>query len=589
MSLEEIKVEENFVRDNLYKNEYAQHLMNTDPYYNLVEITEEMWNYLCLSILQIKKDPTLYFPSARLQLRKRITRSWEDIVKLAKDNKIKHYFGNNADYVFIAGGSVLATLLTVKHQDVDYFATKEIMPHEIRPNRHYPKFEVTPQIINFDHKRQLIKRLYKVPHEIVHSFDIDCCAVLINKHGRIFGSKRFIYSLVNGYNTVDFNYFSPSYEWRLIKYSTRGFSVAVPGIINCNDEELLYKKIEYGVCIPDSIWSSGDIDDILNGTMLQALLMNAKGLEKLLIASAVANPTTDHVLDNTSERSMRNNRPDRRSPSITRFVAKQLSDYEEPKETGYSVSGKIQIGKVIYAIDGLISYGDDGVATTYKGTINKDNNKDDNKQIRRFSNELEAKIVGILASPYRKVSPGEQTTSTFHKIVLEDPNEWYKLDKSNLFEQALYTLLYFKRVSDIPDLYDEKVSWFDQYNATNPYKSVNLFIYHVARLVLNNRIYDKFNGFEIVQLKVAYGDYIPRAIIYDNRTYNLSKGDQKEILNGLLVIGTEYNILSEDEINILNALIIRTTSDINPNNGRRLSSSERGGSSIPKVDKRHDL
>lgn len=262
MNLEEIKIEENFIRDNLYKTEYSQHAMNTDPYYNLVEITEDMWNYICLNILQIKKDPTLYFPKARMELRKRITRSWEDILKLAKQNKIKYYFGDNADYVFMAGGSVLATLLTVRYQDTDYFATKEIMPHEIRTN--YSGLEVTPQIINFDYKKQLIKRLYKLPHEIVHSFDIDCCAVLINRHGRIYGSKRFMYSLINGYNTVDFNYFSPSYEWRLIKYSTRGFSVSIPNIINCEGADLLYTKTEYGVCIPDSIWSFADIDDILN-------------------------------------------------------------------------------------------------------------------------------------------------------------------------------------------------------------------------------------------------------------------------------------------------------------------------------------
>lgn len=43
-NLEQIKLEENTIRDNLYKDEYSQHGMNTDPYYNLVEINEDVWN-----------------------------------------------------------------------------------------------------------------------------------------------------------------------------------------------------------------------------------------------------------------------------------------------------------------------------------------------------------------------------------------------------------------------------------------------------------------------------------------------------------------------------------------------------------------
>lgn len=48
----------------------------------------------------------------------------------------------------------------------------------------------------------------------------------------------------------------------------------------------------------------------------------------------------------------------------------------------------------------------------------------------------------------------------------------------------------------------KKVLWFDP-------NAINIFVYHLARLVLNNRIYDNFNGFEVTQLKVSYGDYIP--------------------------------------------------------------------------------
>lgn len=284
-----------------------------------------------------------------------------------------------------------------------------------------------------------------------------------------------------------------------------------------------------------------------------------KGLQRLLIASAVSNPDTDYLLDNTSDKSLKYNRPNRKVPSLSKLSSKQLSDYEEPREPGNAVSGKISINNNLYIIDGSISYDENGIPVAYKGSLSKDKNNEG----RRFSTELETKILTILLSPYRKVNPGEQTTSTFHKIVLEDPNEWYKLDKYTLFEEALYTLLYFKRISDVPDLYDEKVVWFSS-------NGINIFIYHLARLVLNNRIYDKFNGFEIQQLKIAYGEYIPRSIIYNGKEYLLSKGDRKEILTTILSIGSENNIFTQDEINILNALIIRVKEDI-----------------IPKVEKRH--
>src|SRR5690606_9931389 len=169
---------------------------------------EELWTEIGCKIISLKKDNNLYFPDARIGLRKKITKTWEEIVNIAKNNDIKYYFGENAPYVYIAGGKALATLLSVKSNDSDYFTTKEIYPWEIKTD----KIEISEKVINFGIKKQLIKRLYKTPHEIIHSFDIDCCSILINSEGEIYFTKRFLYALINGYNTFDFNYLSPSYE-----------------------------------------------------------------------------------------------------------------------------------------------------------------------------------------------------------------------------------------------------------------------------------------------------------------------------------------------------------------------------------------
>ncbi|CAH6418233.1 Hypothetical protein HVR_LOCUS101 [uncultured virus] len=535
-----IKEEENFIRDNLYNDSYLQHAMNSEPYHGLIEITEDVWNKICTSILQIKEDTTLYFPDSRLQLRKKITRSWKDITKLAKNNNIEDYFGENADNVFIAGGKALATLLTVPYNDIDYFTTVEIKPHQIESKYH--RFKVTPQIINFDNKTQLIKRLYKVPHEIVHSFDIDCCAVLINRHGQIYGSKRFIYALINGYNTVDFNYFSPSYEWRLIKYSNRGFSVYVQDILNCDTAESLYTKTEQGMCVPDRIWSFADIDDILNGSMLRSLLMNAKGLQKLLIASSVTRTDPESEVEGMQTR---------RARRLHKLSGEQLSDYEEPTETLSSISGKIQIDEEFYFLNGDIGYNENGDPNSYQGLFEK-LEEDASKTVREFSSALTQTLLTIFNSPYRKVNPGEQTTSTFHRTVLDDPNEWYKLDKAQLFEESLYTFLYFKQISYPPSLYDIKVSWFGP-------ECINLFVYHFARLVLNNRIYDKFNGIEVTELKVSFGNYIPKSLKYNNKEYFIPNGSVKGIFGALLAIGGQHNIFSPREMDLLNSLYIRAS------------------------------
>lgn len=114
-----------------------------------------------------------------------------------------------------------------------------------------------------------------------------------------------------------------------------------------------------------------------------------------------------------------------------------------------------------------------------------------------------------------------------------------------------------------PELYDDKVLWFGP-------ECIDLLVYHLARLVLNNRIYNEFNGFEITELKVSYGKYIPKSIIYNQIEYSLIKGDTKEMLLTLLTIVKENNLFTDDEVNILNALYIRAKDNV-----------------IPKIEKRH--
>ncbi|KAJ3268147.1 hypothetical protein HDV01_003381, partial [Terramyces sp. JEL0728] len=75
---------------------------------------------------------------------------------------------------------------------------------------------------------QVIFRLYKSPSEVLMGFDIDCCCVGYDGK-EVYGIPRFFEAITYQRNVVDVTRRSPSYEYRLYKYSKRGFGVLIPG------------------------------------------------------------------------------------------------------------------------------------------------------------------------------------------------------------------------------------------------------------------------------------------------------------------------------------------------------------------------
>ncbi|KAJ3254575.1 Protein mono-ADP-ribosyltransferase parp4 [Boothiomyces macroporosus] len=73
---------------------------------------------------------------------------------------------------------------------------------------------------------QVIFRLYKSPSEILMGFDIDCCCVGYDGND-VYGIPRFFGAVTYQRNVVDLSRRSPSYEYRLYKYSKRGFGVLI--------------------------------------------------------------------------------------------------------------------------------------------------------------------------------------------------------------------------------------------------------------------------------------------------------------------------------------------------------------------------
>jgi hypothetical protein len=77
---------------------------------------------------------------------------------------------------------------------------------------------------------QIIKRLYISPSQVIHGFDIDSSCILVNLDAQIWTTQRGAYSIKKGYNVVNFDRLSPSYEYRLIKYRQRGIAIWIPQI-----------------------------------------------------------------------------------------------------------------------------------------------------------------------------------------------------------------------------------------------------------------------------------------------------------------------------------------------------------------------
>jgi hypothetical protein len=88
---------------------------------------------------------------------------------------------------------------------------------------HFRGYENIPSI-------QFIKRIYNSPSEIIHGFDIDCSCIYmtVGKIREFFCTERCLYSLTHRCNIVNFDRLSPSYEYRICKYSTRKFDIYIP-------------------------------------------------------------------------------------------------------------------------------------------------------------------------------------------------------------------------------------------------------------------------------------------------------------------------------------------------------------------------
>jgi len=155
--------------------------------------------------------------------------------------------GFNWKNVFVAGGSVLGCTLAdrsgkFEDSDIDLFlyaldeyaAKSKLEEIQSFLKSKVPGLKVarTKYAITFilgkQRNVQVVLRIYKSPAEVLMGFDIDCCAIGYNGSD-VYALPRAIDSIKNSLNVVSMSRRSLSYEYRLYKYSKRGFAIRVPG------------------------------------------------------------------------------------------------------------------------------------------------------------------------------------------------------------------------------------------------------------------------------------------------------------------------------------------------------------------------
>lgn len=244
-------LKEEYMRNNMYQKGYETHEMNCDPYYGLIKIDEIFWNKLTINR---PNDNNYLFDNMKTE-----KQEWLQI----KENLKTIDFLFEQQNIFVAGGRIYSALFGSKYADTDIFIynstewsakmkifqISNILKNNVKhkSNRctrtsNAITFTFNPKTHHNWHKDeyQIILRLYNSPSEILHGFDVDCCS--IGYDGKdIWITQRALFSIINGYNTVNFDRLSPSYNFRLAKYALKGMAIKIP---NFDKNKVIKSELE---------------------------------------------------------------------------------------------------------------------------------------------------------------------------------------------------------------------------------------------------------------------------------------------------------------------------------------------------------
>ncbi len=413
---------EDYMRNNMYKEEFKDHPMNTEPYYNLYRVDRELINRINN---EIKDNSYDYF-----NMRDILFKTFKDfndikIDKLYIEILDELFEGKYNKNIFVAGGYVYNLMMGISifNSDIDIFLhscdpdkAEEIINEIYRLVSEFHKVFVvsrTKNAITFktNSEFQVILRLYKSPSEILHGFDVDCCCVGYDGED-LWMTKRAYYAFTHSYNTVNFDRLSPTYENRLVKYGKRGMSILVPNIKINNINT--YELVKY--------------DKKLMGYDTNKYI-KLEGLDKLLVM--------DHKKSN-----------DKKNFNILSNNAEKLSDYDENTEKISTYDKSVFQFVLLHLMekndkykkykDFMEKYEDNLLVNSLKDggrfyymKMNIEENNQSIDEILHIPDEI-YEVLSLLKTmsfekdvSFKTTNPGEQMTNTFHSIVLENNDKWY--------------------------------------------------------------------------------------------------------------------------------------------------------------------
>lgn len=444
---------EDYMRDNMYKKGFENHPMNTDPYYNLIKFTDipsEIYDMNRKMIQSLRKKTGLLFnPTQNKNYYNTHDKTgnkinWSNIITFPPvDDKYKKY-------VFVAGGEVFGKLTNNKSSDIDIFihsCTLDVMKDII-----YNMCKTIPKIseiirtanaitiktrprYNVVIEYQIILRLYKSPSEIIHGFDVDCCSIGFDGTN-IWMTQRAKFALTNGYNTVNFNRLSPSYEYRLSKYGTRGMGILIPNFkmskvdtykLKKTDLNTRYKGLDT-LLVTNHKW-------VASGSKLgKNKDTGDKTMTKRSVKSAI-NKKSDETSDYDTKTTTKFNNS-AKVHNIIRFVNDYNEDHPKNKRKYKKFGDNMKTFNKDHQDEYLSLYVNGLVKTRsfyfIKLMVYTSVNAEDLELLFNISEDLYDIFKLVKGWSFsRKLeikthNPGDQMTNTFHSTVLDDNNKWYE-------------------------------------------------------------------------------------------------------------------------------------------------------------------
>lgn len=267
---------ENYLRQLFVQNRDSKELSN--PYVGLIDIYENINQFQYEDLDQEEMQLPMILEQKRQVKMSGIdsVNSYENFLSNLNQLISGAFEGMDWSNVFLAGGAVLSALIPQEKgfegSDLDLFIYSpfeedanekvEAVLSLIEKNSSLNNFPIIVQTKNtvsivrgFPHRNiQIIFRLYKSPAEILLGFDVDACSVGFDGK-KVWATERAKRAINKKYNLVNPTRRSSSYEYRLWKYSKRGFGVCIPNLDGT--------KINYS-------------------TLLNSSITQVKGLAKLL-------------------------------------------------------------------------------------------------------------------------------------------------------------------------------------------------------------------------------------------------------------------------------------------------------------------